>query len=48
MIKSSGLELPFAAQLVYELNKRGCELPTDLIRFDETLAAIVNSRRKDG
>ena len=47
VIRSSGLELPFAARLVYELNKRGCALPTELIRYDETLAAIVNSRRND-
>ncbi len=47
VIKNSGLELPFSAQLVYELNKRGCDLPDSLIKYDETLSAIINSRREN-
>ena len=40
-LKSAGLEMPFCAQLVYELNKRGAALPEELIKYDETLNALT-------
>ncbi len=44
MLKEAGLDMPFSAQLVFELRKRGMDIPDDLIGYEETLKAIVEKR----
>ncbi len=44
MLKDAGLDMPFSAQLVFELRKRGMDISEDLIGYEETLEAIVEKR----
>ena len=42
-LQSIGLDVPQLSKLVYKLNEKGFNLPTDLITFNEIKEAIINS-----
>ncbi len=42
-IKSLGLDVPQVTELMYELNKSGCEFPLDVLTVDEALKCISDA-----
>lgn len=48
LLKKVGLDVPQAAELVYELRKAGCDLPEDAVTEEECVQAISKLLHTDG
>ncbi len=42
LLKSAGLTVPATTELIYELNKRGCDLPLDALSTEECAQALFS------